>query len=307
MRKMDFPNRITVEVTNDCNVSCVFCNRQKICMDLGYMEVDLFHKIIDEAAEHLPIKLVPFFRGEPLMHPQIIDLLSYAKEKGIGPIQLATNALLLDDDMQCGLIEAGVDFISFSLDTRDRELYSSSRKFGDLKTSEENVLSFSEKCKNRKRQGFFAPVIQVSTINLPEYIPGQPEFVEFWKKHVDVVRVYEEHDERGKLVDPVLREKLDVLHDRKPCRKVFTDMLIYWDGRLALCNYDWDEFRALGNINNLTLLEAWNSEEYENVRKMHIENIYDEGICKECHHWKIDYMENGYLGKSYYHEKEEKR
>ena len=56
MVKREFPNRITVELTNDCNVSCTFCNRQKIAMDIGYMSEALFYKIVDEASEHLPMK-----------------------------------------------------------------------------------------------------------------------------------------------------------------------------------------------------------------------------------------------------------
>lgn len=62
MKKLSFPNRITVELTNECNVSCTFCNRQKIQMELGFMSKELYYKIIDEAAQHLPVKLVPFFR-----------------------------------------------------------------------------------------------------------------------------------------------------------------------------------------------------------------------------------------------------
>ena len=31
------------------------------------------------------------------MHPQIIEFIQYAKEKGIGPVQIASNALLLDE------------------------------------------------------------------------------------------------------------------------------------------------------------------------------------------------------------------
>ena len=61
MVKREFPNRITVELTNDCNVSCTFCNRQKLAMDIGYMSEALFYKIVDEASEHLPMKLVPLF------------------------------------------------------------------------------------------------------------------------------------------------------------------------------------------------------------------------------------------------------
>lgn len=300
MEKLNFPNRVTVELTNDCNVSCVFCNRQKISMDIGYIEDKLFYKIIDEMARHLPVKLVPFFRGEPLMHPQLIPFLQYAKQKGVGPIQMASNALLLDDQMQDRLIEAGIDYLSFSLDTVDPKVYERSRMFGNLEISSNHVKSMGLKCKERKKKGLSAPTIQVSTINIEEYLPKQKEFIEEWLPYVDVVRVYEQHDEKGRLVDPQIRKSLDIFEERKPCRKVFTDMIIYWDGRMALCNYDWNEQRKIGNANTMTLQEAWDSEEYENVRKMHLCNQFDRGICADCHHWKIDYTENGFIGTSYY-------
>lgn len=300
MEKLNFPNRVTVELTNDCNVSCVFCNRQKISMDIGYIEDKLFYKIIDEMARHLPVKLVPFFRGEPLMHPQLIPFIKYAKQKGVGPIQMASNALLLDDQMQDKLIEAGIDYLSFSLDTVDPKVYEHSRMFGNLEISSNHVKSMGLKCKERKKKGLPAPTIQVSTINIEEYLPKQKEFIEEWLPYVDVVRVYEQHDEKGRLVDPQIRKSLDVFEERKPCRKVFTDMIIYWDGRMALCNYDWNEQRKIGNANTMTLQEAWDSEEYENVRKMHLCNQFDRGICADCHHWKIDYTENGFIGTSYY-------
>ncbi len=300
MEKLNFPNRVTVELTNDCNVSCVFCNRQKISMDIGYIEDKLFYKIIDEMARHLPVKLVPFFRGEPLMHPQLIPFLQYAKQKGVGPIQMASNALLLDDQMQDRLIEAGIDYLSFSLDTVDPKVYERSRMFGNLEISSNHVKSMGLKCKERKKKGLSAPTIQVSTINIEEYLPKQKEFIEEWLPYVDVVRVYEQHDEKGRLVDPQIRKSLDVFEERKPCRKVFTDMIIYWDGRMALCNYDWNEQRKIGNVNTMTLQEAWDSEEYEAVRKMHLCNQFDRGICADCHHWKIDYTKNGFIGTSYY-------
>ena len=306
MEKLRFPNRITVELTNDCNVSCTFCNRQKIDMKIGYMKEELFYKIIDEAAQHLPIKLVPFFRGEPLMHPQVIDFIKYAKEKGIGPIQMASNALLLDERMQDALIESGIDFISFSLDTTDKEIYSCSRLTGDLEISERNVESMGRKCKARKEMGLQAPTLQVSTIDLEEYRPSQKEFIEKWKQYVDIVRVYEQHDEKGRLVNPDTQKKLDILSERMPCRKVFTDMIIYWDGRLALCNYDWDEKRDVGNVSNMSLQEAWDSNVYEEIRQMHLTGTFDNIICKDCHHWKIDYVENGFLGQAYASEKKDR-
>ncbi len=299
METLLFPNRITVELTNDCNVSCTFCNRQKIKMKIGYMEDELFYKIIDEAAEKLPVKLVPFFRGEPLMHPHITELIRYAKSKGIGPVQMASNALLLDEEMQDRLIEAGIDYISFSLDTTDPAIYRCSRLKGDLQTSEKNVEQFGLKCRERKRRGLFAPTLQVSTIDMEEYKPTQAAFIEKWKNYVDVVRVYEQHDEKGRFANIEVAEKLNIFDARKPCRKVFTDMIIYYDGSLALCNYDWDEKRKLGNLNEMSIEEAWHSDEYEKIRQKHLCGAFGDEICQECQHWKIDYVEGGFLGRSY--------
>ncbi len=299
MQKLDFPNRITVEVTNDCNISCTFCNRQKIIMDTGYMSRELFYKIIDEAAEHLPVKLVPFFRGEPLMHPHIADFVKYAKEKGMGPVQMASNALLLDEQMQDALLDAGVDFMSFSLDTTDEEVYRCSRIRGSLEKSSRNVETFGMKCRERKNKGLKAPVLQVSTIDMDEYRKDQDAFIQKWKKYADIVRVYEQHDEKGRFVNPKVREKTDIFETRMPCRKVFTDMIIYWDGRLALCNYDWNEERDIGNISEMSIQEAWNSAVYEEIRNAHLNSGEPDGICRECEHWKIDYVDGGFLGKSY--------
>ena len=299
MKKLSFPNRITVELTNECNVSCTFCNRQKIQMELGFMSKELYYKIIDEAAQHLPVKLVPFFRGEPLMHPDIIEFIKYAKSKGLGPIQIASNALLLDEKMQDELIDAGIDFISFSLDTLDSNIYKHSRQLGDLEISSRNVESFCIKCMKRKENGLEAPTVQVSTVDIEEYRATQNEFIEKWRQFADIVRVYEQHDEKGRFARQETAEKLDIFDERKPCRKVFTDMIIYWDGRLALCNYDWDEKREIGDISKMTIQQAWDSVEYEKIRKMHFDNCFDESICKECQHWKIDYVDSGFLGKSF--------
>lgn len=300
MKKLNFPDRITVELTNRCNVSCTFCHRQKFDMKLGDMQEDLFYKIIDEASEHLPIKLVLFFRGESLLVDKLIDYIKYAKGKGIGPIQLASNALILSHKLAEELIDSEIDFISFSLDTIDDELYKSSRRAGDLKTSMDNVKYMGSMCREYARDGKKVPTLQVSTIDLDIYREKQEEFIEYWLKYVDIVRVYYEHDEKGRLVNKEVFNSVINDDDRKPCKKVFTDMLIYWDGRIALCCYDWNQKIPIGDVNKQSLQEIWDGKVFEEIRTMHNENCFsDDLLCKECHHWKIDYLSEKYFGKIY--------
>lgn len=303
IKKLEFPDRVTIELTNRCNVSCTFCHRQEIDMELGDMPMDLYKKIIDEMAEHLPIKLVPFFRGESLLHPNFIECIQYAKDRGIGPLQMASNALILNEEMAEKIIEAGLDFISFSLDTIDETIYRQTRIKGNLNISMRNVKNFALKCKEYKKKGKKVPSIQVSSVDMKEYRDRKEEFIAYWKKYADFVRVYYEHDERGKFVNSEVHRSLLEIGERRPCKKVYTDIIIYWNGKIALCNYDWDERKQIGDLYTQSIEEIWSSKEYEDIRKMHESNLYEDWIlCKECEHWRAGYIDKG-LGETYSGEK----
>ena len=55
-----FPKRITLELTNRCNISCSFCPRHNMGGFLGSMDTALALHLLDEMADHLPVTLVPF-------------------------------------------------------------------------------------------------------------------------------------------------------------------------------------------------------------------------------------------------------
>lgn len=298
MNKLEFPERVTVELTNRCNVSCTFCHRNSFDMKLGDMSFELYKKIIDEMSQHKPIKLVPFFRGESILHPQFIECMEYAKKRGIGPIQLFSNGLNFNKEIAEKVIEAGVDFISFSLDTLNTEIYKKSRLLGDLDVSMENVKAFGILCRQYRKAGKAVPEVQVSTVDLEVYHSEQQAFIDYWKQYVDIVRVYEEHDENGGFVNPEVSKALGCISERRPCHKLYRDMIIYWDGSVALCNYDWNNQMEIGNVNRNSLSEIWNSEKYKKIRNMHeTDSIDKEIICSKCEHWKAGYLENHYLGK----------
>jgi len=43
-----FPTHIDFESTNNCNLRCVMCPREFMKEDKGFMDIDLFKKVIDE-------------------------------------------------------------------------------------------------------------------------------------------------------------------------------------------------------------------------------------------------------------------
>lgn len=289
-----FPKRITLEVSSRCNLACRFCSRHQSRMELGDMDFALFRRVVDAAADHLPVCLVVFFRGEPLLHPQLEEMIAYAKGRGLGPIQMASNGLLLDARRAEALLDSGLDFISFSLDTNDEELYRRVRVNGELARARENILRFIDLARRVK-----SPVeIQVSAVDHDDYRPGQADFIEFWRQKADKVRIYLEHGSDGRFGRLKNHEELGQM-ERRPCRKVFEEMVVYWDGKTALCNHDWQNDSPPGDLSVQTVAEVWNSPAYAAVRRAHETGDFDGLACQWCDHWRMYYAEGGLMGELY--------
>lgn len=293
-RKTFFPSRVTVELTNKCNLKCKMCPRNYQDVKYGFMRQELFEKIIDDMALFGPLTLVPFFRGEPLLHPKFLEFISYVKRKKNIQIQLATNATLLDTKTADRILRLGIDFISFSLDSTKKEEYERIRRDSDYDRVIEYINNFIKK---KKRQKLKLPEIQVSIVKTQENQHLIKEFIRHWINQVDRVRVYYEHSQRGtfgklKLSDQILKK-------RRPCLKPLTDIVVYWDGTIALCNHDWKREGEIGMIKS-TIEQVWNSSKYHKIRLMHYNRKITDKVCKNCDQWMCYYLPKGIIGELYF-------
>lgn len=290
----DFPRRISLELTNRCNFNCMFCPRKYMEAERGDLDPALATAALEEMATRLPVTLVPFFRGESLLHPQWSLILEKACALGVGPIQLATNASLLTEARARRMLELPLQILSFSMDTIDPEKYKRFRG-GDYHESLANVLRFLEwrsKCNN--------PIqVQVSAVENAENKDEIEAFVAFWSPKVDRVRIYAEHSgdgAPGSLADPPLPRAA-----RRLCHKVMEDMVICWNGDVALCNHDWTRRvtgQFIGNIGDGGIAKIWNGPAYERIRTAHEKgDVSGIAPCESCDHWAVRYIPEGYWGR----------
>lgn len=261
----------------------------------GMLDTKIAFRLLNEIAEHNPVALVPFFRGEPLLHPDVIEILKHAKELSIGPLQFTSNAVLLDTEMTEKLLDLNIDFISFSLDTADPQIYEQSRRGSNYEKVLGNILHF---IKRRKELNLKLPEIQVSAINTITYREKLNDFITFWKDKVERVRIYIEHSQDGN--PGSIAEPLRAFQHRLPCQKPFTDMVVYWDGQVAACNHDWTRpyEKSLGDLKVNSIEAIWNGRLYQELRQRHESgDLEGEKPCDKCDHWKMYYLETGFLGR----------
>src|SRR5437764_15329507 len=98
----EFPPIVIVANTTVCNLRCVHCPQgqgypEREDYKATYMTWDVFKKAIDEVAENKITMLRFASDGESIIHPQFLDQVAYVKAKGISPLDLTTNAVLLDN------------------------------------------------------------------------------------------------------------------------------------------------------------------------------------------------------------------
>jgi len=104
-----------LEPTSQCNLACDGCYRENLTsshktIDEVRNEIDTFEKLRN--ADGISIA-----GGDPLMHPQIIDIVKEISSRGIKPI-INTNGLLLNTELLRELKKAGVFGFTFHIDCR---------------------------------------------------------------------------------------------------------------------------------------------------------------------------------------------
>ena len=135
------PLKIWIETTARCNLSCRLCANKDIAPEEKQdMDMGLFKKIIDEIRQYGP-RVNLFHRGEPLLHPQIAEMVKYCRENHL-KTSIHTNAVALSKELSEGLIRASLDNISFSFDGYSKNTYEKNRVGAVYENTLENIKDF---------------------------------------------------------------------------------------------------------------------------------------------------------------------
>ncbi len=118
-----FPAHPVWEMTTACNLRCIHCHTsggQPAPDELTTREAK---RLLDQLAEVNEFRMVAFTGGEPLMRPDLFELLAYAQALGFTNT-LATNATLIDDQVaqrlrRCGVVIGAVSLDGFDAATHD--------------------------------------------------------------------------------------------------------------------------------------------------------------------------------------------
>lgn len=273
----DYPPCLQIEPTSICNFRCIMCYQidktfsSRSSGHMGYMKLDFFKRVIDEVEGQL--EAVTFAsRGEPLLHPELTQMLEYCRGKFLG-LKLNTNASLLNEKAIHDLLSSDLQTLVFSIDAADRDLYEKIRVNGKFDKLMRNLELFA---KIRSTQYSASPiVVRISGVKINDDQDIE-KMHSVWHRYADIIAFTNYNPWQDSYEN-------DPNQVETPCSELWRRMFVWWDGKVNPCDFDYKSVLSRWNLTTTSIREIWNSDWYRELRGHHSDGRRNEiEPCRRC-------------------------
>jgi len=307
-RMLSIPTFVKIDVSPLCNLHCTICvhahadgypGLEKQHYDHTMkMSLERYKRIIDQI-KGKSFTVSPYNLGDPLMHPDIDEMCSYARQAGLN-VHISTNfSFSLSDERIRSIALSGITHFTVCIDGMTQDTYSKTRVGGRIDLVKSNLERL---CAFKKKHGLKYPIIEAQYLKFSHNIHQLSEAKE-WLEKIGV----------DKMVDfygTLHNYTVDIPGNYnifKPKKKSFFP-LCYWPYFFMVINYNgdvvpccWfrmyahnssdlkDKSTVFGNVFETDIRKLWNSEHYKTARRL-VSNpeiavksdSYKEHYCYNC-------------------------
>lgn len=240
-----YPLIVNIETINRCNSNCAFCTANKYAEKRPYkrMEDAMFYGIIDQLAEWgYKGHLTLYGNNEPWLDTRIVEFHKYCREKLPDSFIFMSSNGLLLDVDKVKSVLPYIDQLIINNYCMDMKLH-------------DNVQIIYDYFKDH-----------------PDETQGVDILIQM--RYVEAVLT----NRAGSAPNKQNSTKIV----KETCLMPYTDVFIFPDGKLGLCCCDNFEVTDLGDLNEVSLKDAWNSDRYREVREKIRAGRQEWPFCKYC-------------------------
>ncbi len=282
--RANMPSQIIIDIDQNCNYACVHCPHGQFRKSNVYtgarLPVDINKKIVDEVAKYGngDVQQLRYTaNGEPLLHPEAIEILSYAVLQSKTIVSLTTNGSLLTSEKSQKLLEVGIGLIDISIDAYCDSTYAAIRVNGKLSLVRDNV---NELLRLRDEMGAKTKIV-TSFVKQPLNINEMSDFENYWRNQGVYQVVFRElHTAGGAMKDGFEVQETNY----QPCVYPWERLCVGPNGEYEFCPASWQGKTDIGyNAKDYSIYDVWHSKAYENLRNEHLSGLFSNYcVCGDC-------------------------
>ncbi len=281
-RVPSFPRMVQIQTRTGCNAACVFCPHPDTYDKLpkGQMSDSLFHKIVDEIAEHnVTQRISPYLMNEPFFDKTILDKARYIKKNvPKARIVITTNGGLLSKSVVADLVKNNpLRALYISIQGLEKESYEETMRgalvFEKTKENVEHLIDMRNQ---------YAPDLKIVVTMVKTNRIDAEAAVKYWKSR-GIDSKYTMLENRGGNTEAFDRLNAGDKRVFLDCVRLLKNAYILFNGDMVLCCTDYYKTMVLGNITDSSIAAVWNSEKALKIRRDFLRGDLSEiPLCAEC-------------------------
>ncbi|MGZ5283355.1 MAG: SPASM domain-containing protein [Bacteroidia bacterium] len=290
-----YPISISIEPTTSCNLRCPECpsGLRAFSRATGMLQKDTFTNVIDQVSKYTPY-LILYFQGEPYLNKQFFDYVIYAAAKKMY-VATSTNAHYLTDENAKKTVESGLSRLIISIDGTTQETYKSYRIGGNLDkvlAGAKRVVEWKKKLKSSTPHIIFQFLVVKPNEHQTDDVLKMAKEMGIDEVKFKTAQVYDYENgnelipENEKYSRYRKNKKTGKYEIKNPllnhCWKLWQSCVFTWDGKVVPCCFDKDASHTMGDIQQQTFIELWQSDRYQNFRNSVLRSRKEIDICQNC-------------------------
>ena len=289
------PKSVKIEISPRCNYRCGFCAlRTREKQPKRDMDLNLFKRITGEMREAGVEEVGVFYLGESFMNPDLlVDCISHLKHELEMPyVFLTSNASMADPESVEACMKAGLDSLKWSMNACDEA------QFKDVmgvsgKLFYRALENVAEAWRIREAGGYStglyassirydgAQQAQMEELLRQKVLPYVDEH--YWLPLYSMGAFATEREaELGYRPTAGNQGRLEALRAPLPCWSAFTEGHVTAEGKLSACCFDATANWTMGDLTQVSFMEAWNSMAFTRLRQAHLTRDVKGTVCESC-------------------------
>ena len=266
-------NRVYVEITNYCNLSCSFCSKDTRVKK--EMTIDEFRDVISKVKDYTE-NICLHVKGEPLLHSKFDEILSVCDENNIN-LKITTNGTLLLKRKDI-LLKHNIKQISISLHSEN-----------NLPNYFEDVFNASDELS--KKMTIVYRIWTLPTLDLDKFSTNiVDKIINHYKLDNSIINKIK-HEKAIKIANNIYLDKNYEFKwpkigceksDVGTCLGTRDHIAILSNGNVTACCLDSDGIIKLGNIFESSLLDIINGDLFKKINEGFRNNKIVCDLCKSC-------------------------
>lgn len=263
------PSELYMQISRRCNLRCAMCGHEVWKSNSGFMEMDVFDRILEQAAAN-DIKTLHILsgQGEPMLHPHVFEMLEKAVGMGFN-VGIVTNGTPLTQERCEKLGKLGLAYIQFSFAGWDKESYEATYVGSKFERTLANLRTMQDTTRGTKTN-FMVKAVCTGD-NWSEVRDRTRAFLE--SHGVEKVFTVIANNFGGNVVHGKFHELQGVWSLKNianqrlmPCRVLLRAVGVFCDGTVTACAcYDSNAELKIGNIMEQSLAEIRQGPEFRKI------------------------------------------